>query len=128
MIVTNMPVFVFGRRRDIELKTGLILAGQLIVDIPKHTKPKKRDRQMIVAIVQKLTATARAGEMRDDEIVYGWPNGRCPDNADEIMNNDALMASWAKTRIVIAVRVDARSDAKIRLDSDMVREVTGWPR
>ena len=46
----------------------------------------------------------------------------------EIMNNDALMASWAKTRIVIAVRVDARSDAKIRLDSDMVREVTGWPR
>jgi hypothetical protein len=29
-----MPLFVFARRRDIEIDAGFILAGQLVVDIP----------------------------------------------------------------------------------------------
>jgi len=47
-----MPVFAFLRRRDVELETGLILAGQLIVDIPKHAKMKKRHQRLIAAIVR----------------------------------------------------------------------------
>jgi hypothetical protein len=117
------PVFAFFRRRDVELENDLILAGQLIVDIPKHAKMKERHQRLIAAIVQWLTAEVSAGNMPDDAIVYGWPGGRRPADPDEIINNDALMSSWAKTRITIALRIDPRSDGKVRIDSDILRQM-----
>jgi hypothetical protein len=33
------------------------------------------------------------------------------------------MANWAKTRIVIEVRVDPRNDGKVRIDSDTLRQM-----
>jgi hypothetical protein len=119
-----MSVFAFFRRRDMERETGLILAGQLIVDIPKGTeKPKRRQMRMIKKIVEQLTAEARSGRMPDDALIYGWPDGRRPADADETVDNDELMASWAKTRIAIAVRVDARNDGMVRIDSDLRRQM-----
>jgi hypothetical protein len=88
-----MPVFAFARRRDIELEVGLILAGRLIVDIPKTTKPKRRHQRLIAEIVQRLTEGARSQQMPDNAIVYGWPNNRRPANADETVDNDELMAN-----------------------------------
>jgi hypothetical protein len=121
--MTTMPVFVFKRRRDIEHEAGLILAGHLIVDVPKsRKKPKQREQQMIVEIVQRLTAQAQSGQMPDDAIVYGWPGGCRPANAVDV-DNDALMASWAKERLVIGVRVDPRNDGYVRLDSDILRQI-----
>src|SRR5262249_23149637 len=111
-----MPLFVFARRRDIEIENGLILAGQLVVDIPKTKKPKRREKQMIAEIVQRLTAEARSGQMPDDAMIAGWPGGRPPANAVDV-RNDALMAPWAKDRIIIAVRVDRHGQP--RVDSDM---------
>jgi hypothetical protein len=119
-----MPVFVFGRRRDIEIETGLILAGSLIVDIPKGTKkPKRRHQRMIGDILQQLIDSARSGRMPDDAMVYGWPGGIRPPNADEIVDNDKLMAAWAKERVSIAVRIDPRNDGLVRLDSDVMRQL-----
>ena len=117
-----MPLFVFARRRDVELEAGFILAGQLVVDIPRTTKPKRRDQRMVYAIVQKLTAAASAGEMPADAIVYGWRDGRRPDNADATLSNDALMQRWADSRIVIALRVEQRNDGMLTIDSDLLRQ------
>ena len=37
-----MPIFVFARRRDIELEGGYILAGNLVIgDLPKQAKPNQ---------------------------------------------------------------------------------------
>jgi hypothetical protein len=116
------PVFVFGRRSDIERETGLTLAGQLFVDIPKTRKPKRRQQQMIREIVQRLTAEARLGRMPEDAMVYGWPGGCKPANAVDT-DNDALMAAWAKDRLVIAVRVDPRNDDHLRVDSDILLQM-----
>jgi hypothetical protein len=117
-----MPLFIFARRRDIERETGLILAGQLIVDIPKRRKPKRREQQMLAAIVQQLTAQAQSGQIPDDAIVYGWPGGCRPANAVDV-DDDVLMASWAKERMVVGVRVDPRNDGYLRVDSDMLLQM-----
>jgi hypothetical protein len=99
-----MPVFVFGRRRQIETETGLTLAGILIVDLPKRKKPKRRDQRMIANIVEGITAEVKSG-LPDDAILYGWADGVRPPNADEIIGNDELMWGLAKTRITIEVRI-----------------------
>ena len=118
-----MPVFAFLRRRDIELETGMILAGKLVVDIPKTTKPKRRHQRFIAEIVQRLTEGARSQQMPDDAIVYGWPNNNRPPDADATVDDDALMTNWAKSRIVIEVRVDPRDDGMVRIDSDTLRQM-----
>lgn len=60
----TMPTFAFFRRRDIEREVGLILAGNLVVDIPKSRKsPLPHEQRMIAKIIQKLTDGARSGEM-----------------------------------------------------------------
>jgi hypothetical protein len=110
-----MPVFAFYRRRDIELETGLILAGKLVVDIPKTAKLKGRQRRLVSHIIRLLTDAARAKQMPDDAITYGWPNGCRPPDADATVDNDELMTRWAKTHLVIELRVDPRNDDKMRL-------------
>ena len=39
------------------------------------------------------------------------------------VDNDALMASWAKERVVIGVRVDPRNDGYLRIDSDALLQM-----
>jgi hypothetical protein len=116
-----MPAFIFGRRRDVELEAGFILAGQLIVDIPKGKKLNQREQQMITEIVQRLTAQAQSRQMPDDAIVCGWPGGSRPANAADVHDN-ALVESWAKDRVVIALRVDPREGGRVRIDSDIARQ------
>jgi hypothetical protein len=118
-----MPVFVFARRRDIEIEAGLILAGDLIVDIPKTEKPKRRHQQMVGDIIWMLFADAQSGRMPDDAMIWGWPEGTLPANRDEISNDDELMASWAETRMRIMVRVNPRNDGMMQVDSDMRRRM-----
>jgi hypothetical protein len=117
-----MPVFAFARRRDIELETGLLLAGQLVVDIPRTMKPGPQQQRMIAELAQRLSAAARAGEMPDECLAYGWRDNHRPANADNILNNDALMQRWVDTRLVIALRVDAHGDDQLRIDSDLLRQ------
>jgi hypothetical protein len=129
----TFPLFVFFRRRDIELETGLILAGNLLIDLPKETKPNREDddSSMIAAIIQRLTDEAQSGRMPVDAVVNGWHGGHVPLDAVDT-GDDAVMAAWAKTRLIIAVRVDPRNDGKMRIDSDMLRQMgvapEGTPR
>jgi hypothetical protein len=119
-----MPAFVFVRRRDIELEAGFILAGQLIVDLPNEGEATQHEQEMVSAIVQQLTAAAQSGKLSDANLVVGWrsPDGCPPENAADI-HDDALMASWAKDRLAITVRVDPRNDGYVRLDSDIIRQL-----
>ena len=118
-----MPVFVFIRHHDIELETNLVLAGHLIVDIPKRHKLSKKQQRMITELIKHLAAE----NLPDDAIIYGWPNGRRPVDADNTINNDELMSSWADTRWTIGVRVDPRpfEDMRegLRMDSEMLRQM-----
>jgi hypothetical protein len=83
------PLFVFVRRRAIEMETGLALAGILIVDIPKR-RMGHREEQMIQKITDGLYAMVRSGRMGDDAVINGWAGGVKPANAVDV-RDDARM-------------------------------------
>jgi hypothetical protein len=104
-----MPVFVFARRRDIELAAGFILVGRLVLDMPEPAegaarKMPKRVTRKVDEIIRYLTTRAQSGRMPDDAVIYGWPGECKPPNAVDT-NDDAVMTAWANTRLVIDVRV-----------------------
>jgi hypothetical protein len=106
------PLFVFVRRRAIEMETGLALAGILIVDIPKR-RMGHREEQMIQKITDGLYAMVRSGRMGDDAVINGWPHGAKPANAVDVYD-EARMAAWAERSVKIAIRIDPRDDAQPR--------------
>jgi hypothetical protein len=115
------PVFVFARRRDIEIETGLTLAGNLVVDIPKG-RIGPHHEQGIQKIMDRLYAEVRSGRMGDDAVINGWPGGVKPANAVDTRDG-ARMAAWAKGCVTIAVRIDDRDDGMVRIDSDIARQL-----
>jgi hypothetical protein len=128
-----MPAFVFERSRHVELEAGFVLAGQLIVDIPKG-KLKGRHKRIVQGIIQRLTTEARSGRMPTDALVFGWHGAaklakeglaRPPNAVDT--SNDEIMSAWAARSIVCAVRVDPRNDGLMRFDSDVLRQM-GLPK
>jgi hypothetical protein len=116
-----MPLFVFFRRREVEIEIGYTLAGLLIVDLPQGKKPKLRDERMITEIIQRICAQSK--HLPDDAEIYGWPSVPKPPNADEITDNDELMSAWAETRLKIEVRVGAGEDDCIRIGSTDLRRL-----
>jgi hypothetical protein len=118
-----MPSFVFGRRRDVELEAGFILAGNLVIDILGRAKLKGRYKRMIQDIIGDLTKMVTAGQMPDDAMIYGWPKDGRPANADAITGNDEIMAEWARDRLHIVGRVDPQDDGSLRLDSDIAKRL-----
>jgi hypothetical protein len=124
----QFPVFVFTRQRDIELETGVTLAGHLIVDIPAAEADENNDAQRILVeeIVQRLIADAQSGRMPDNAFLIGWPEGEArPANAVDT-HDAAVMAPWAETRLRIGLRIDPRNDGMLRVDSDP-RKWAGLP-
>jgi hypothetical protein len=117
-----MPAFVFVRRHDIELEAGFILAGRLIVDLPRQVGLTEDQREMVGAIIQHLTDEAQSGRMPTDAVVYGWHGGRRPSDAVDTSNNE-VMAAWAKDCRTYAVRIDPRNDGRMRIDSDILRQL-----
>ena len=114
------PAFMFGRLRDIELETGLILAGQLVVDLPKDREPNRKQKRMVNKIVQRLTAAVQAGQITEDTTeIIGWRDGRRPDNADAFVKSEEAKANWANSHLTFAVRVDPRDDGMLRIDSNL---------
>jgi len=114
-----MPAFVFVRRRDVELEGGYILAGQLIVDIPKTKKLKKRDEQEIHRIIERLTADVPRMPPDEAAVVFGWRGGVRPPSAVDT-TNDKIMGAWAQRSLTIGLRVDPRKDGNPSVDSDML--------
>ena len=50
----RLPDLLFLRRRDIEAECGLELAGHLLTDLPKSSRPSGRDRELIKRIIKEL--------------------------------------------------------------------------
>jgi hypothetical protein len=114
-----MPMIYFSRSRDIELETDLLLAGELVLDIPRCCKLSQRDIRETRAVIQELVRQVLAGEMPDDAVVIGWDPK--PDDGDETIDNDALMARWFETQHNITVRVSR--DDLVWFDSEILREM-----
>ncbi len=124
---TEFPKFLFARRRDIELEAGFLLAGRLVVDMPKTTKPGGRRGRVVHNIIQSIYKLSQSGEMPDDAMVAGWRNGRKPENAADI-HDDALMAAWSRTRLIVDLRFDPRPEHDgLRIDSDLLRQMGLMP-
>jgi hypothetical protein len=121
-----MPVFAFQRRSDIERETGFDLAGQLIVDIPKGREFKnKRNKKLLQEIIRELQQMAAADRMPPDALLFGWANGRKPDDAADT-SDDALMTAWAKRSINIVLRLgDPLGDGSILIDNEAMRWAIG---
>jgi hypothetical protein len=117
-----MPFFVFVRRRDIEREMGFILAGRLVIDIPKRKTPNRRQQRLINESVQELIEAAVSGQWPDGAVVYGWPGGCKPTNAVDV-NDDAVMAAWAKEHMVVELRVDSGHGGQIRFDNDILLQM-----
>ena len=120
----EFPRFMFVRRRDIELKAGLLLAGNLILDEAKPRDgeaPPDLMKQEVPAIVQRLTEMAQSALLPDDAMVIGWRGGREPVNAVDI-DDDALLAAWAKGRLSIVLRIDPRDADDLRIDGDVFQQ------
>jgi hypothetical protein len=92
-----MPAFVFDRRRSAELEAGFVLAGQLIVDLPKRRSLKPRHARQVGAIVQMLVAEARSRGLPEDGMVIGWAGGVKPEGAVDV-HDDAIMGAWRRDR------------------------------
>src|SRR5262252_4890710 len=76
------PYFVFRRLHDIELEGGYILAGMLIIDIPKQTELNKQHDCLIKEIIQELVQRALF-EMPHGAVIHARPSGSGrPWNAD----------------------------------------------
>ena len=120
------PAFIFARLRDIERETGLILFGKLSVDLPKNAKSKWRHQPiikgMIQGMIQYLVEEACSGRMRGN-VVFGWRDGRRPDNADAFVKSEEAKANWANTHLTFAVRVDPRDDGMLRIDSNLRKQM-----
>ena len=123
-----MPAFVFERRRDIELETGLILAGDLLVYILDGAESAEDCQQISKHIIQRLIKKAKSTQMADNGLVGGWREGERPQNAREILNNDKLMSVWAQRSLRMKLRVDSRKDGFMRIDSDIARGIGAYPR
>jgi hypothetical protein len=119
-----MPVFAFFRCHDIELEGGFVLAGHLVVDIPKGTKPKRRHQKTLSNIIKGLLRADRAEKLpRHNVACYGWDENNRPENFREIEDDDALMKAWADRCISVGIRVCAHDDGMMRLDSHLLRQI-----
>jgi hypothetical protein len=115
----TMPAFVFIRERQVEIETGLTLAGQLITSWPKNIKLKKKHQRQISALMQELKLAALAGRIPDDAIAHLWDRSRPLGAINPTIEE---LQAWAKDHIVIAVRIDPRNDGIMRLgETDMRR-------
>jgi hypothetical protein len=98
------PAWVFDRHPEIEHESNLLLAGDLIIDLPADPEGwSPAQRETLKAIHLRLLLAARAGEMPEDSIVYGWPGGEKPANAVDV-DNHALMDAWMSERTFIVLR------------------------
>lgn len=88
-----MPIFVFERRREIEVEEDLILAGKLFVDF---------NRQSLGATIERLLARVRRGTLPEDGFVIGWRGRSRPASAVD----DQAIDPWLEQMTTITLRIN----------------------
>lgn len=115
-----MPAFLFVRQSQVELEAGYILAGHLIVGIPKRSTLGRRDRRMIAEIIDHLKAAALSGALPANGHSIGWHGAR---PADAVARDDAqAWTAWEKRCTAISVRVDPRQDRFARVAREALKQ------
>jgi hypothetical protein len=123
----RIPPWEFYRRRDIERAGSFMLAGNLLIELPKKKRRLKRSHVGVVdAVINQLLALLKSGDLPEYAVTYGWNHGSCPPSNDDAimadwMNSEVGLA-WAKRSMKIAIRVDRRNDV-LRIDNVTAREL-----
>jgi hypothetical protein len=118
----RLPDFIFCWNFAAEREVGFLLAGLLITDLPKTTKPRGKDKKLIRRAIRQLTEVAR--ENLDMSQAGIWRTGKRPADGMEPPFSDALMAERIKRCVCIEVRIDPGPSDRIKLDTDLVRQLT----
>ena len=108
----RLPDFIFGRNKAVEQAGGFVLAGQLVTDIPKRTKPKRRDSELIASIIQRLVDAARLDPDLQEAGV--WRGGRKPDDGLAPPFPAAAMIDRMRRCVVVVVRPAQRRAHRTR--------------
>jgi hypothetical protein len=117
----RLPDFIFGRAHAIEQKTGVALAGTLVTDIAKTGRVSKRDQKLIARIIRELAAAAERDPYLTEAGV--WRGGTKPADGLAPPLDGKLMRERCQRCICIAVHVDRGREGKIKLDSDLLRQI-----
>jgi fructose-1,6-bisphosphatase/inositol monophosphatase family enzyme len=119
-MTTIYPTFVFDRKHEIEIESGLVLAGDLYIDVPPGKMNKARIKKAVAKLVSELVRRARCGAMSLDTVVYGWPEGPVELRVDD--TDHAAMEAWAARGTAIMLRVDDKPDSGfIKIDHEVMR-------
>jgi hypothetical protein len=109
------PQFYFHRQRNIEIETGLPLAGRLFA-------AKPADEEEVSEVIMRIAEMTKADALPFDAEVFIWPVDD-HDKADRVdTDNFDLMKAWADNCLIVGVRVSDRDDGKFPVDSEMARE------
>jgi hypothetical protein len=115
-------LWLFQRRRDIEMEAGLVLAGQTIFDAPDDQKISRKAKRQIKQAIGVLAWLARSGRLADFAVVARWLD-EPPSNASEFLDDDDMLGRWVADRYSIIVRVAPPGSGKIPVDSDLLRQM-----
>jgi hypothetical protein len=111
-------MFLFYRNDGIERDGGYLLAGKLVVDLPKDAEANEANKAMVASIAQELTQRARCRALAP--VTIGWERGERPPKGVDV-DSDAALERWASDRFTIGLRVeppDATGDALISVARD----------
>ena len=109
MDFTNMPDFIFARRKSYDIKDGSVFAGRVFTKYPKNLPLTEREAITIKAVVQKLLVEADAGRIPDDNLVAIWEGNIDPPDVNEIP--DGILERWMATCHTIDICVRPIQDA-----------------
>ena len=107
MAAPCFPVFVFERRRELEIENpDFELAGTLRFNTFGRRSPTRRQQLELAKIIHRLTHDARSGRLPlDGRIVVGWGGGLKPPDAADV-TDETVMGPWRRRAFVVAVRVN----------------------
>jgi len=114
----RMPDYVFGRRRDIELQSGLMLVGFVVTKFPKSRTPSDEDRKRVSVVVERMVMELRAGRMTEDATISMWEGGVRPANGIEVPIPYEVMERWMASQAIFAIRVASSGAGDITLVHD----------
>jgi hypothetical protein len=125
-----MPLFVFERCPANELEADLVLAGDLVLDLPRRPAPlSEHDMRQLAMVVGLLSAKAQTGALPEGEMLVGWPGNERPANALDIDDREAL-AGWANRSLGVSFRLNDNGNGSKRFAFDVFEPTaldSAWP-
>jgi hypothetical protein len=114
----RMPDYVFGRRRDIELQSGMTLVGFVVTRFPKSKVLSEEDRKRVGVVVERMVMELRAGRMTEDATISMWEGGVRPADGIEVPIPYEVMERWMAGQSIFAIRVASNGTGDITLVHD----------